>query len=521
MVSSLFSTTKPKQFAGRTRNNAGSLAHEFDSEHKLAQMAVTGTFNSTFYVTAETQLDQVMDLAFKVTPQFLAQVAIYARKLGFMKDMPAFCMAVLANRDSDLFERVFPIVIDNGRMIRNIVQIFRSGKINGRKSIPKAARRQVSKWLIERNYNRLLDESVGETPSIADLIKMVHPKAKNATQEAFFGYLIGNDKLDWSKLPQFVQDFELFKAVKLDGKVEFKLNGIPPVEFRLLTALNLSEQDWKEIAVNGGHHMVRMNLNTFARHGVYNDSSVTKQIAAKLSDRDTILRSKVMPYQLLTTYLNIEDNIPMVVRNALQDAADIALENVPVIDGKIKVFPDVSGSMTSNTVGKGKTRSIDVAALFAAALMKKNSDTEVLPFENRIVSLKLNPRDSIMTNAEKLSKIGGGGTNISLPLKLLNERKETDIKACFFVSDNESWLDGGYYGSGKTAAENEWNSLKQRNIKAKLVCIDVTPNTTTQLKDRKDVMNVGGFSDTVFAVAENFIQNQESWVDVIKRVQLP
>ena len=135
MVSSLFSTTKPKQFAGRTRNNAGSLAHEFDSEHKLAQMAVTGTFNSTFYVTAETQLDQVMDLAFKVTPQFLAQVAIYARKLGFMKDMPAFCMAVLANRDSDLFERVFPIVIDNGRMIRNIVQIFRSGKINGRKNM--------------------------------------------------------------------------------------------------------------------------------------------------------------------------------------------------------------------------------------------------------------------------------------------------------------------------------------------------------------------------------------------------
>lgn len=511
MVSTLFAT-QPK--TKTVINNAGGKAHDFSDEHKLAQMAVTGTFNSTFYVSAETQLDQVMDLAFKVTPKFLAQVAIYARKLGFMKDMPAFCMAVLVNRDPQLFEQVFSSVIDNGRMIRNIVQIFRSGKINGRKSIPKAARRQITKWLIDRNYNQLLNESVGETPSIADLIKMIHPKAKDATQEAFFGYLIGSDKTDHTDLPLIVKQYELFKSRRLNN---YSGGEVPSVEFRLLTALNLSENDWKEIALNGGHHMIRMNLNTFQRHGVFKDLSVTKQIAEKLSNRDLILRSKVMPYQLLTTYLNIENDISIIVKNALQDAADIALENVPIINGKIKVFPDVSGSMSS-PIGKGKTRSIDVAALFSAALMKKNSDTEVLPFENRIVSLKLNPRDSIMTNAEKLSKIGGGGTNCSAPLQLLNQRNETDIKACFFVSDNESWLDSRW--GHNTQAEVEWNKLKVRNPKAKLVCIDTTPNTTTQCKDRKDVMNVGGFNDTVFAVAENFIQNQESWVEVIKRVPL-
>ena len=511
MVSSLFST----QSRITTVNNAGGVAHEFSNEHKLAQMAVTGTFNSTFYVSAEVQLEKMSELAFAVSPRFLAQVAIYARKLGFMKDMPAFCMAILANRDPDLFEKIFSVVIDNGRMIRNIVQIFRSGKVNGRKSIPKAARRQIKNWLINRNYGRLLDESVGETPSLSDLIKMVHPKAKDKTQEAFFGYLIDSKEYNKEVLPQIVKDYEAFKQNK--SGVTCRYISPPPVEFRLLTALNLSEQDWKEIAVNGGHHMVRMNLNTFARHGVYNDSSVTKQIATKLADRETILRSKVMPYQLLTTYLNIENDIPMIVRNALQDAAEIALENVPMIDGKVKVFPDVSGSM-SDTIGKGKTRSIDVAALFAAALMKKNSDTEVIPFETDVVSLQLNPRDSIMTNAEKLRKIGGGGTNCSAPLKTINSRKETEIEACVFISDNESWLDNGW--GRNTATENEWNTIKQRNPRAKLVCIDTTPNTSTQIKDRKDVMNVGGFSDVVFAVTENFIRNKESWVDVIKRVEV-
>ena len=61
-----------------------------------------------------------------------------------------------------------------------------------------------------------------------------------------------------------------------------------------------------------------------------------------------------------------------VVRDALQDAMEIAIENVPEIDGKVYVFPDVSGSMHSPVTGyrKGATsavRCIDVAALVAAA----------------------------------------------------------------------------------------------------------------------------------------------------------
>ena len=51
--------------------------------------------------------------------------------------------------------------------------------------------------------------------------------------------------------------------------------------------------------------------------------------------------------------------------------------------------PDVSGSMHSPVTGfrKGATtavRCIDVAALVAAAVLRKNPDAEVIPFEDEV-----------------------------------------------------------------------------------------------------------------------------------------
>jgi 60 kDa SS-A/Ro ribonucleoprotein len=107
------------------------------SEAALAQYAVTGTFNNTYYLNAVTQIDQVLDLCQKCTPQFIGKVAVYARTQGFMKDMPAFLCAHLTTRGTEgqvVLHQIFNQVIDNGKMLRNFVQVIRSG-ITGRKSM--------------------------------------------------------------------------------------------------------------------------------------------------------------------------------------------------------------------------------------------------------------------------------------------------------------------------------------------------------------------------------------------------
>ena len=501
--------------AATVRNDAGAPAYELSPKATLARLAATGCLTRTFYATAETQLDRVLELARQVDVDFLAQTALYARRKGFMKDMPALLCAVLATRDLDRLAEIFPQVIDNGKMLRNFVQILRSG-VTGRKSLGSAPKRLVRQWLERANERQLVNATIGNDPSLADVVKMVHPRPADAARQTFYAWLVGKP-YDTAALPESLRAFEAWKLSK-QGEV-------PDVPFQMLTALDLGEKEWSAIAANASWQTTRMNLNTFARHGVFRNEALVKRLAARLADPDQVRRAKVFPYQLLVAFLNADKAVPEKLREALQDAMETAIGNVPEIDGKVVICPDVSGSMQMAATGyrqgaTSKVRCIDVAALVAAAFLRKNREARVLPFEVKVVDIKLNPRDSVMTNATKLAKIGGGGTNCSAPLANLNAEKAT-ADLVVFVSDNESWAHA--HPTRGTAMMAEWQKLKTRNPKARLVCIDLVPNTTAQAPDRKDILNVGGFSDTVFDLIAAFAAGADGtyhWISEIERQPL-
>jgi 60 kDa SS-A/Ro ribonucleoprotein len=502
--------------AADARNEHGATAYQLTPKQALAQYAATGCLGPTFYADAQEQLSVVLELCGKVEPRFVAQTAVYARERGFMKDMPALLLAVLASKDVALLAQVFPRVADNGRMLRNFVQILRSGVV-GRKSLGSAPKRLVCEWLEARAPEAVFRASVGQSPSFADIVKMVHPKPRDREREALYGYLVGRE-VPADSLPGLVRSFEAFKAG--DRAV------VPDVPFQMLTALELGTTEWTAVARRAPWQMTRMNLNTFARHGVFDQPGLAELVARRLADAEQVRKARVFPYQLMAAYANADARVPGVVRDALQDALEVAIENVPRVEGKVYVFPDVSGSMQSPVTGhrKGSTtsvRCVDVAALVAAAVLRRNPRAEVLPFEHEVVEgLSLNPRDSVMTNAQKLAAVGGGGTNCSAPLRLLNERKaEGDL--VIYVSDNESWVDA-VSGRG-TATMQEWAAFKRRNPRARMACIDVQPYRTVQAAGSPDVLNVGGFSDQVFEVVADFAAgrlNADHWVGVIERVAL-
>jgi 60 kDa SS-A/Ro ribonucleoprotein len=300
---------------------------------------------------------------------------------------------------------------------------------------------------------------------------------------------------------------------------------MPDVPFQMLTALPLSTTQWAQIARAGSWQMVRQNLNTFARHGVFEQPGLVEAVAAKLRDPQAVARARVMPYQLLSAFKAAGEGVPAAIRDALQDAMELAIANVPSFDGRVVVCPDVSGSMSSAVTGHrgsatSSVRCIDVAALVSAAVLRKNPSARVLPFEQAVVSLSLNGRDSVMTNAQALAAIGGGGTNCSAPLALLN-RERAVVDVVILVSDNESWVDARRHGSTQTL--REWEALKQRNPSARLVCIDLQPGATTQAAERHDILNVGGFSDAVFALVSRFAAGEvdaDHWIGEIDKIAL-
>ncbi|PTY01577.1 RNA-binding protein [Verrucomicrobia bacterium LW23] len=526
--------------ATNTRNEAGGSAYAFTPRHALAQYATTGCLTRTYYASAETQLEKVLGFARQVAPEFLAKTAVYAREAGFMKDMPALLCAVLATpvahadiepgtpaaaelaaanaARAELLKKIFPRVIDNGRMLRNFVQIIRSGQ-TGRKSLGSLPKRLVVDWLNAATDKTLFEASVGNAPSLADVIRMVHPRPADPARAALYGYLIDQPH-DAALLPEQVRDFEAYKA----GATRV----LPKVPFQMLTALELGKAEWTSIAETAPWHMTRMNLNTFARHGVFdNNDAIADTVAARLRNAEAIGKARVFPYQLLAAYLASASTreVPRKVTEALQDAMEIATANVPVVQGKVWVLPDVSGSMSCPVNGYGtavrsKVRCIDVAALIAATILRKNPEAQVLPFDTEVRNVTLNPRDSVMTNAHKLARLQGGGTSCSAPLIELNRRRaQGDL--VIYVSDNESWMDTPR-GRG-TCVMQAWKEFKKRNPNAKLVCIDLQPYGSTQAEEADDILNVGGFSDHVFTIVRDFAEGNLSpahWVGEIEKIAL-
>jgi 60 kDa SS-A/Ro ribonucleoprotein len=509
---SLFGALTPPTNA---RNEENAPAYALTAEQALAQFAATGCLNTTFYASDVTQLDRVTALAQRVSPAFLAKVALYCRDRGQMKDMPALLLALLSRRDPQLMEGVFDRVVDSPRMLRTFVQIVRSGA-TGRKSLGSTPKRCVRRWLDRRSDEAVFAAAVGNSPSVADVVRMVHPKPGTAAREALYGYLIGRP-VDPDKLPAIVRQFEAFKRDRD--------RDVPDVPFQMLTALDLDRPAWTAIARRASWQMTRMNLNTFARHGVFEDRDMVDLIAARLRDRSEIGRARAFPYQLLAAFRAAGDDVPAAIRSALEDAMELAISNVPAIEGQVYVCPDVSGSMQSPITGvrKGATtavRCVDVAALVSAAVLRRNPTAEVLPFEIDVVEVRLSARDSVMTNAERLAAVGGGGTCVSAPLAQLNARKAAG-NLVIVVSDCESWADAS--PARGTATMREWEMFRARNPKARLVLIDLQPYSTTQASERADILNVGGFSDQVFNVIADFAAGRlhaDHWVGQIDAVAI-
>src|SRR6185369_1856221 len=102
---------------------------------------------------------------------------------------------------------------------------------------------------------------------------------------------------------------------------------------------------WARQARNGSWQLTRMNLNNFAKYGVFEDKSLVKIVADRLSSREEVLKARAFPYQLQMAYTAASSDVPHEIKEALQDAMEVAISNVPKIEGKVYVCVDTSGSM--------------------------------------------------------------------------------------------------------------------------------------------------------------------------------
>jgi len=198
----------------------------------------------------------------------------------------------------------------------------------------------------------------------------------------------------------------------------------------------------------------------------------------------------------------------------LENAMRVATENLPDVFENTFTAVDVSGSMRHAVSGDSELTCKEIATLFGAMMLERDSDVGV--FASNFAEVNADPRNPLVTNAEKLqgSRVGGSTNGWKVLRGLRKENRSYDRVVVF--TDMQLWNDSPYQNS---SFKDEWDAYKQQNPDASLYLIDlqhygdlVTP------EGAQDVYNISGWSEKVLDFIEA-IENVDGMIQEIESVE--
>lgn len=140
-------------------------------------------------------------------------------------------------------------------------------------------------------------------------------------------------------------------------------------------------------------------------------------------------------------------------------------------------------------------RAADFAGLFTAALWKRYPDAWVLPSGTEVLPIR-GLRDSLMTVAQGIGQLRGGGPDLSAPITWLQTRNKA-VDLFIGLTDSEEWGAGsGRHAQGFLAAWQEYRRDVAPDAQVEL--IQLAPNDTrVSPAAEPSVHYVYGWSDSV------------------------
>lgn len=226
--------------------------------------------------------------------------------------------------------------------------------------------------------------------TLADLLDLTHPGHKASWQADLWQHALDERHKRDKEIPEsltMLQARKRFMTIPqgdrrglLDSPATAELMKEAGVTWEALSGWlggPLDAKFWESLIDSGslGYMALLRNLRNFEKAGI--SRAHRKAVQERLSDPEQVAKSRQFPFRFLSAYKAIESDW---WGEALSDALDASVGNLPVFAGRTLVLSDTSGSMADTISNKSSVSRLEVAALFAVALARSGSNVDLYGF---------------------------------------------------------------------------------------------------------------------------------------------
>jgi len=182
----------------QTTNHEGAVAYTLTPEMELYSVVVTSMLSNKFYESENGQLDRIKNLIPKVSPEFVAKLAVYARTKMYLRSVPLVLITELAKTHSgdSLISRAIDKVVLRADEITELLSYYTLA--NERKDTKQL--NKLSKQFnlgLKRAFNRFDEYQFAKynrktNVTLKDALFITHPKADSREQQDLFDKITNN-----------------------------------------------------------------------------------------------------------------------------------------------------------------------------------------------------------------------------------------------------------------------------------------------------------------------------------------
>ena len=519
---------KTKSNSRATVNYMGAKAYKYDERFELVSTLLTTFVEDAYYRKAGDTVDTLKTLITLINDkEFVAKATIYARNVFNMRSVTHVMASELAKDLSgktyatSFYEKVVSRPDDMLEIaayhIGNEQKLTNAMRKGFRKAFNKFDAYQLAKY---RGENKAV--------KLVDMVNMVHPKPTQRNEVA---------------LKQLV-DGEL----KNTNTWESKLTKAGQTAKNEVDKAKAKRASWEALILERkiGYMALLRNLRNIIEAGVSKEALA--KACAYLENPTAVKRSKQFPFRFLSAYAEIEklkgeDKASFLrfekngkrgvtqVLKALENAMNVSIANLPLLEGKTVILTDNSGSMRGDYGGSSaisamsKRTSADIANLFAVMYWGRCENTLVGLFGDRLLMPTLNRKAGLFDNFKKVHKEGrncGGATETGIFTmfeRLIKERTIVDRIVIF--SDMQIGTGCSWFDTGKRRGA-DFNKLYEKyrkiNPNVSVYSVDLRGSGTTVFKD--NVYKIAGWSEKIFNIMELLEQDKNALITEIEKIEI-